>query len=99
VPLEGRGHIYNVGCGERTSLNKLFVVIRDELARLQPELASAEAVHLDFRPGDIRHSLADIARIRTDLGYQPTHLLADGIGETLGWYIEQLSAKPDRATA
>jgi UDP-N-acetylglucosamine 4-epimerase len=99
VPLEGRDHIYNVGCGERTSLNELFATIRDELAVLRPGLLSVEAVHADFRPGDIRHSQADIAKIRAGLGYEPTHLLAQGMRETLEWYVDQFSAKSDRATA
>ena len=96
--IRGEDRVFNVGCGERTSLNDLFATIRAGLAGMRPELAGVQARHVDFRVGDIRHSQADISRIRAALAYEPTHLLAQGIDETLEWYVEMLSASPDRIT-
>jgi UDP-N-acetylglucosamine/UDP-N-acetylgalactosamine 4-epimerase len=82
--------VYNVACGDRTTLNELFRAIRDGLAELRPELAAAEPVHGPFRPGDVRHSLADIGKIRQRLGFAPSHGVASGLGQALRWYADTL---------
>jgi UDP-N-acetylglucosamine 4-epimerase len=43
----------------------------------------------DFRAGDVRHSLASIERARTMIGYEPTHRVAQGIDEAIGWYARR----------
>jgi UDP-N-acetylglucosamine 4-epimerase len=53
-----------------------------------------EAHYHPFRPGDVRHSLADISAARERLGYQPTHTLAAGLQEALPWYIRRFAASP-----
>ena len=68
---EARNKVYNVAFGQRTTLNELFDLIREEVVRHMPEAATATATHRDFRAGDVRHSLADITRARTLLGYEP----------------------------
>jgi UDP-N-acetylglucosamine 4-epimerase len=93
-PIGPSDQVYNVGLGSRTSLNDLYAVLRDGLARRAPELAGTVPVHDEFRPGDVRHSQADTTRIRDALGYEPTHTLAEGLEETLDWYIEQIGGKP-----
>jgi UDP-N-acetylglucosamine 4-epimerase len=85
--------VFNVACGERTTLNELFAAIRDGLARHRPELAGARPEYREFRAGDVRHSLADISKIRRELGYQPTHLVRRGLDEALEWYAEQARAR------
>lgn len=82
--------IYNVACGERTTLNQLFRLIRDGLARLRPELAATEPEYGEFRPGDVRHSQADITKLTTRLGYRPTHTVAQGLAVALDWYVRHL---------
>lgn len=89
---EGPHRVYNVACGERTTLNGLYRLISREVAALRPDVAAKEPEYLDFRPGDVRHSEADVAAIAGDLGYEPTHLLADGIGRTVGWYASRVPA-------
>jgi UDP-N-acetylglucosamine/UDP-N-acetylgalactosamine 4-epimerase len=86
--------VYNVACGERTTLNALFRMIRDGLAGHAPELARAEPEYAPFRPGDVRHSLADIGRIRERLGYVPSHSVARGLAEALAWYVARASPLP-----
>jgi UDP-N-acetylglucosamine/UDP-N-acetylgalactosamine 4-epimerase len=83
--------VYNVAAGSRTSLNDLFRMLREELKPLVPAVAEVEPVYGDFRPGDVRHSQADITRIRSDLGYEPTHDLRSGLREARDWYLRTLS--------
>jgi UDP-N-acetylglucosamine 4-epimerase len=81
--------VYNVAVGQRTTLNELYGLIRDLLAERHPGLAKARPVYCEFRPGDVRHSQADIAKARRLLGYQPTHRLAEGLRDALAWYEVQ----------
>ena len=63
--------VYNVAVGDRTTLNELFEAIRVLLAPRFPHLAGFTPSYRDFRAGDVRHSLADITKARTLLGYEP----------------------------
>jgi UDP-N-acetylglucosamine 4-epimerase len=77
--------VYNIAVGESTSLSELLEILRSLLGRnLQP-------VYRPFRPGDVRHSLADISRSRELLGYAPTHTLASGLRESLSWYVNRFA--------
>ncbi len=84
------GAIVNIACGERTTLNELFALVREQVASIRSEAAAQEAVHRDFRPGDVRHSLADIARIRAVLGYEPVEMLREGLELATPWYAKFL---------
>jgi UDP-N-acetylglucosamine/UDP-N-acetylgalactosamine 4-epimerase len=85
------GRIFNVAVGERTTLTQLFFIIRDALAVESPELGEVQPVYRPERPGDVRHSLADVSRIRDALGYEPTHSVKEGLLEALAWYRTQLA--------
>lgn len=85
--------VYNVAYGQRTTLNELFRMIRDGLTRYHPEVARAEPVYGAFRPGDVRHSLADISKIQRLLGYRPSHGVAEGISEALEWYVRSAEGR------
>ena len=82
------GETFNVAVGERATLNQLFALLRDRLARHSPDIAGARPEYRDFRPGDVRHSLADISKAERLLGYRPTHTLSRGLDEAMGWYID-----------
>jgi UDP-N-acetylglucosamine 4-epimerase len=84
---EHRDLVYNVAVGQRTSLNQLFDGLVVQLASAGVAYGK-RPVYRDFRVGDVRHSLADISRAATRLGYQPTHALTDGLGEAMPWYLE-----------
>jgi len=83
------GGAYNVACGQETSLNDLFRMIRDGLVQYQSSVAGAEVSHSPARQGDIRRSLADISKGRRLLGYEPSHRVADGLANALEWYATQ----------
>ena len=74
------GRTINVATGGRISLNDLY----RELCRLTG--ASGEPVYADARPGDVKHSQADITLASALLGYSPHVSFADGLGRTLEWY-------------
>lgn len=82
-------NIYNVGNGDKTSLNELFGQIRDVLLEMGIEYRR-DPIYRDFRNGDIRHSQADISKISSLLGYVPTHNLQEGIQLIIPWYKNYL---------
>ena len=87
---EATNKIYNVAFGQRTTLNELFDLIKEEVARHKPEVMSAECVHRDFRAGDVRHSLADISRAERLLGYGPQFDVRQGLRLAGDWYAANL---------
>jgi UDP-N-acetylglucosamine/UDP-N-acetylgalactosamine 4-epimerase len=86
--------VYNVAVGQRTSLNELFEHLRVMLAPRFAHLAGSKPVYRDFRAGDVRHSLADISKAQRLLGYEPTHVVSDGLAEAMEWYLGNLQGKP-----
>lgn len=82
--------IYNVALGDRTTLNELFFLIRERVARSWPAAARAEAVYRAFRDGDVLHSQADIRKASNILGYVPTHRVVDGLDEATAYYVGTL---------
>jgi UDP-glucose 4-epimerase len=70
------GEAFNVACGERTSLNEIVARISALTG------AEVEAVNTDPRPGDVRHSLADISKAREILGYEPAVDFDEGLRRT-----------------
>ena len=87
---DAANQVYNVAVGDRTTLNQLFEAIRSLLEPKYSHLADFKPVYRDFRAGDVRHSLADISKARTRLGYEPTHRIGEGLAEAMGWYVQDL---------
>jgi len=82
--------VYNVGVSNRTTLNQLFELLRQSLIPRCPYLESRRPVYQDFRPGDVRHSEADISKAQRLLQYEPSHTIQRGLSEALSWYREHL---------
>lgn len=82
--------VYNVACGQRISLNELFDLIRNETALYKAESKNAKVLHREFRAGDVRHSLADISKARTLLGYEPEYDVRQGLSMAGAWYAANL---------
>lgn len=80
------GRVINVGCGEAVTL----LDVLDELSRLIGR--RVEVRHEPARPGEVRHSRADIARGRELLGYAPAVSFRDGLERTVTWYREQMAS-------
>ena len=84
------GQVYNVALSARTTLNQLFEMLRNRLHPFYPHLEEYKPVYEDFRPGDVRHSQADIGKARRLLGFEPTHTVEKGLDEALAWYRSSL---------
>jgi len=84
-----KNNVYNVAVGEQTSLNVLFSTIKN-LFQEQGIEYTKQAVHKDFRLGDVRHSLADISKAKRLLGYDPQFRFSEGIQHTSKWYLNNI---------
>jgi UDP-N-acetylglucosamine/UDP-N-acetyl-alpha-D-glucosaminouronate 4-epimerase len=84
APDPVQGEIFNVAVNGRTSLNALFTKLREALQTVGIRY-DREPIHGDFRPGDVRHSQADITKAERLLGYAPTHRIEAGLVETARW--------------
>lgn len=84
--------IYNIALNDRTSLNQLFTYLKDALA-LRDIHYTQDPQYQAFRPGDMRHSQADISKARTYLGYDPQFTIKAGIEKAQPWYIEHVVTK------
>jgi UDP-N-acetylglucosamine 4-epimerase len=84
--------VYNVALGDRTSLNDLYQMIVASLRQLR-QLPPAKLSYRDFRTGDVRHSLADISKAQTLLGYVPTTKVGAGVTATMPWYVSKVSLR------
>jgi nucleoside-diphosphate-sugar epimerase len=77
------GEAFNIACGERISLNEIIV----RLSTLSGK--EIEPVNVDPRPGDVRHSLADISKAREILGYEPAIDFDEGLRRTYAEFEER----------
>lgn len=77
---EAINQVYNIAVGDRTSLNDLFNILKEEAGSdIVPEYGPDRA-------GDIRDSLADISKAERLLGYQPQVRIREGLQQTLDWF-------------
>jgi UDP-N-acetylglucosamine/UDP-N-acetylgalactosamine 4-epimerase len=90
---DAMNQVYNVAVGDRTSLNMLFFALRELLQPYSESVRRARPRYLDFRPGDVRHSQADVSKARLLLGYEPTHPMRKGLEEAMCWYIQTYRAQ------
>ena len=81
--------VYNVALNDRTSLNKLHQIIEEGLIKRKKGLEKMQPIYRDFRPGDVRHSQANIEKAETLLGYSPEYTVSKGLDKTMDWYIER----------
>jgi UDP-N-acetylglucosamine 4-epimerase len=85
--------VYNVAVGDRTTLNQLLALLRENLTLLVPKFAAVAPIQGDFRPGDVLHSQADIAKAVRLLGYRPSHRVGEGLAEAMPWYVRATAAE------
>ncbi|MEN0049739.1 MAG: SDR family oxidoreductase [Bacteroidota bacterium] len=77
--------IYNIACGERTSLNELWAGIQKAAD------ITISATYGPNRPGDVPHSLADISKAQQLLGYDPKIKIEEGLVRTFQWYERKMA--------
>jgi len=84
------GEAFNVAVGGRNTLNELYQLINEELEKHLSSYTPKKPIYRDFRPGDIRHSNADITKAKQVVGYMPTHDIYQGMEEAIEWYIQNI---------
>lgn len=84
APDEASGEAFNIAYGGREYLIDIYRVLTDALGK------DVDPVFGPERPGDIKHSNADISKARRLLGYNPEYDFARGIAETIDWYRANL---------
>lgn len=77
--------VYNIACGQQTSLLQLA----QHLTNISG--FAIEPMHAPERPGDVKHSLADISKAKQLLGYDPRVSIEEGLRETFEWYKAKLN--------
>lgn len=81
------GQVFNVGTGRSITILDLVACLNRLLGRtILPQ-------HAPSRSGDVRYSLANIARARQALGYEPSISFEDGLERTVYWYHQSQSGK------
>lgn len=80
------GRVYNVAAGSPVSVNSLANAIGRVLG------ASPQLERRPARPGDIRHSHADVSAAARELGWRPTVPFEEGLRRTVAWYRMRVSA-------
>ena len=84
APEPASGEVFNIACGSREYLIDVYRLLTKALQLdVEPEFGPA-------RPGDIRHSHADIGKARQLLGYDPEYDFERGINESIQWYKDNL---------
>lgn len=79
----GKAAVINIGRGQQMSLNDIIQTLEEINGR------SIEVRYLPSRKGDIKHSVADISRAKTALGYYPEATVSEGLRQTISWYRSQ----------
>jgi nucleoside-diphosphate-sugar epimerase len=79
------GMVFNCACHEQIELNHLVTNLNEILNKnITPRYA-------EVRPGDVKHSFADIEQIHQHLGFEPNILFKDGLSRTVDWYKQDES--------
>ena len=79
--------VANISNATAVTVNHVVAVIQRSLGKEQ-----IRPIYAPPRPGDIKHSLADITRAKETLGFEPAISFESGIQRAIGWYVEHLSA-------
>jgi nucleoside-diphosphate-sugar epimerase len=81
------GGVFNIACGEQVTVEEVLAGIAALLGR------EGASEHRAPRPGDVRHSHADIAAARERLGYRPQVRFREGLAQTVQAYLDPLKGK------
>lgn len=78
------GEVINIACGQAVTVNETIDTINGLAGR------NIKPIYTAPRPGDVKHSLADITLAKKTIGYKPTVLFREGLQKAIGWYRENL---------
>jgi len=80
----GISGVFNLGSANAVSINQLVEIIA-RISGLTPKVR-----YCPPRPGDVRHSLADITAVKAAVGFHPSVLFEDGLSEYIAWAKEEV---------
>ena len=84
APVEANGEVFNIAYGSREYLIDIYHALTKALGKdIEPNFAPD-------RPGDIKHSNADISKAKRLLGYDPQYDFEKGLNEAIDWYKKYL---------
>ncbi len=78
------GEVINIACGQAVTVNETIDTINGLVGK------NIKPIYTDPRPGDVKHSLADITLAKETIGYEPKVLFPEGLQKAIGWYRENL---------
>lgn len=81
VDADVSGDVFNVACGSRNTLNQMIEILKSIFGKQDHKIE-----YTDPRPGDVKHSQADVSKIREKLNYSARITFADGLRKTVEWY-------------
>jgi UDP-N-acetylglucosamine 4-epimerase len=87
---EAINQAFNVACGEKYEINYLVERLTELLKGFDSEIVNG-ITYIPERPGDIKHSLADISKASNLLGYAPKESLQSGLEKAIHWYWDFFS--------
>ncbi len=79
-----KGQVVNIACGTAVTLNRIIRTINDILGK------NIKPVYTNPRPGDVRHSLADIQKAYQIIGFKPKTSFEQGLNKAIEWYANNL---------
>ena len=83
---DASGRVINIACGERITINDLIRALQQLLK------VDTDPVYDQPRPGDVKHSVADITRARELLGYETVVAFEEGLRRTAEWFAKDAGA-------
>jgi UDP-glucose 4-epimerase len=78
------GEVVNIACAERVTVNQIIAMINKLLGK------NVRQQYVPSRPGDVKHSLADISLAEKTIGYKPLVSFQDGLAKAIDWYRKNL---------
>jgi UDP-glucose 4-epimerase len=78
------GQVVNIACGEAVTVNAIIAMINRAVGR------NVQPTYVPSRPGDIKHSLADIGAARQLIGFEPVVSFEKGLSRAIDWYRANL---------
>jgi nucleoside-diphosphate-sugar epimerase len=79
------GEAFNIACGDRITVNSMLQLVNKITGK------DITPIYGDPRPGDIKHSQANIHKAETKLAYKPQVSFEEGLRRTIDWYRESIS--------
>ena len=79
-----QGQVINIACGLAVTVNEIIDMINCSLGK------DIKPIYVDPRPGDVKHSLADISAAQKLLGYKPEISFEQGLQKAIDWYCNNL---------